>query len=314
MSDSSTVNWAAILERELGNSTMESLPPTISLPALPHAVTEYIEESKDPNVSPKKLGQIIETDTGLATEMLRYVNSSALGLRHKARNVQQAISLLGQRQCMTFVITTGMQAAVKAKKSKLLNQVEFWNACLQKAVFAREVAKLLNTDIDLAFAGGMISDYLLPVLTNDLYDDYVNYLDCRDDMPASICEFEQEKFGWTHSYAGANLAHRWNLPEDLVCCILLHHRGLRMMADPELNRTAATAVAISALLPCQLRQNMRGLEMLYMLDQKWPAFNLPHLVEEVDRHIAEMNLTVKNAFPLSRRCKPILDKYAAPAQ
>ncbi|MEZ6048984.1 MAG: HDOD domain-containing protein [Planctomycetaceae bacterium] len=311
MSENSTVDWVGILERELGNSTMEALPPTISLPALPHAVTEYIEKSKDPDSSPKELARIIETDTGLATEMLRYVNSSAIGLRHKARNIQQAISLLGQRQCNTFVITTGMQAAVKAKKSKLLNQLEVWNACLQKAVFAREVAKLLNTDPDLAFAGGMIADYLLPVLTNDLYDDYVQYLDERTNMPASICEFEQERFGWTHSYAGASLAHRWHLPEDLVCCILLHHRGLRMMADPELNRTAATAVAISALLPCQLRQNMRGLEMLYMLDQEWPAFNLPQLVNYVDQQIEEMNTGVKNAFPLARRCKPILDQYTA---
>ena len=308
------VNWAAILERELGNMTMEALPPTISLPALPHAVTEYLERSRDPDASPKELAQILETDTGLATELLRYVNSSALGLRFKAKNVQQAISLLGQRQCKTFVVTTGMQAAVQAKKSKLLNQLEFWNACLQKAVFSREVAKLLNADPELAFAGGMISDYLLPVLTNDLFDDYVEFLEQRNDMPASICEFELNRFEWTHSYAGASLAHRWQLPEDLVCCILLHHRGLRLLSDPELNRTAATAVAISSLLPCQMRQNLRGLEMLHMLDQKWPDFNLPQLIEHVDNAIAEMNLGVKNAFPLARRCKPILDLYAtAPA-
>ena len=35
-----------------------------------------------------------------------------------------------------------MQAAVRAKQSKLINQSVFWNASLQKALFAKEVAQL----------------------------------------------------------------------------------------------------------------------------------------------------------------------------
>lgn len=309
----SEINWSQIVERELQSFTLEALPPNINLPALPHAVTAYLERCDDPDATPLELGKIIETDTGLSTEMLRYINSSVMGLRHKAKNVQQAIALLGQKQCKTFVVTTGMQAAVMAKKSKLLNQQEFWNTCLQKAVFAREIAKLLQTDADLAFAGGMLQDYLLPVVTNDLFDDYITFIDNRQSMPESICEFEQKVFGWNHSFAGACLARRWNLPSEIVACILLHHRGLNIMTDPELNRTPAAAIALSSLLPCQLRQNQHGLEQLYLLDQKWPAFNIPQLVETVDQQIAELNLGVKNDFPLNRRCKTILERYKTAA-
>jgi len=66
------------------------------------------------------------------------------------------------------------------------------------------------------------------------------------------------------------------------------------------------AVALSALLPDQLRQNYTGLEQLVLLQQKWPAFNLAALANVVDREHAELGLGVENSFPLSRRCQQVL--------
>jgi HD-like signal output (HDOD) protein len=248
------IDWAAIREEALGDFTVDALPPTLELPALPHAVTLFVQKSNDPNVSSKELAKIIETDAGLTVELLKYVNSAYMGLRHRAGNVQQAISLLGQRQAKMFLVTTGMEAAVRAKKSKLINQTGFWNASLQKALFAREVAKLLKTDGDAAFSGALLQDYLLPVLTNDLFTDYLAFIEDRDQQSACITKFERTTFRWDHTLAGGCLASRWNLPDDLVCCILFHHQGLKILTDKQLGRTPVAAVALSALLPDQLRQ------------------------------------------------------------
>jgi HD-like signal output (HDOD) protein len=305
------IDWAAIREEALEGFALAALPPTLHLPALPHAVTLFLERSNDPEAPLKDLAAILETDTGLTLEILRYVNSSCMGLRHKAGNVQQALSLVGLRQAKRFVVTTGMQAAVMAKKSKLINQACFWNASLQKALFARETAKLLKTDGDLAFSGALLQDYLLPVLSNDLFDQYVGFVQTRDAQPACVCEYEQAAFGWDHALAGACLALRWNLPDELVCCILFHHRGLQILTDPKLGRSAAAAVAISALLPDQLRQQYDGLEQLARLEEKWPAFNLAELAATVDELHAEMGLGVRNDFPLSRRCRAVGGDSAA---
>ena len=40
-----------------------------------------------------------------------------------------------------------------------------------------------------------------------------------------------------------------------MCCILFHHFGLKILGHPQLGRTAAAAVAISALLPEEARQH-----------------------------------------------------------
>jgi hypothetical protein len=68
---------------------------------------------------------------------------------------------------------------------------------------------------------------------------------------------------------------------------------------------------LSALLPDQLRQQYNGLELLLMLQQKWPAFQLETLVAEVDKEHGEMGMGVNNDFPLSRRCKAALEASKA---
>lgn len=307
----SEADWGQIREQALSQFTLNSLPPTLALPALPHAVAQFMDRSKNENVSLRELAGIVETDTGLTIELLKHVNSAFVGLRQKARTVQQALALLGVRQSKLFLISTGAQAAIRARKSKLINQTCFWNTSLQKAIFAREVARLLKTDTDLAFAGALLCDFLLPVLTNDLFEKYTAFVSDRGKQPESICEFETEMFGWDHALAGASLAFRWKLPDELVCCILLHHHGLQLLVDPQLGRSAAAAVAVASLLPDQLRQQYTGLEQLALLDGKWPAFSLMELVEKVDAEHAALNMGVGNDFPLQRRCKQVLEELAS---
>lgn len=305
-----TVDWAAIREEALGQFTLAELPPTLSLPALPLAVTQFVEKAGDPNAEIKHLAKIVETDAGLTLELLKHVNSAYVGLRSKASSATQALSLLGLRQSRNLIITVGTRAAVQAKKSKLINQNCFWNATLQKALFAREIAGMLKTDVECAFAGALLQDYLLPVLTNDLFDEYVRFIQSRDQLPINLWDHEQERCGWDHALAGACLAHRWKLPDDLVCCILFHHMGLSILAHPQLNRSPAAAVALSALLPDQLRQCYHGLEQLLTLQAQWPAFNLQKLAETVDAKHAENGLGVRNDFPLVRRCRSVLTQTA----
>jgi serine/threonine-protein kinase len=202
------------------------------------------------------------------------------------------------------IVTTATQAAVRARKSKLINQSSFWNASLQKAFFAKEVATLLKVDKDLAFSGALLQDYLLPVISNELFDDYVELLTDRDAHPASICEFENGRFKWDHALAGASLARRWHLPDDITCCILFHHFGLKILGHKELSRTA---VAISSLLPDELKQETMGLHQLVKLGDKWPAFDLEKIAAKVDECQDEMGMGVKNDFPLARRCRAVME-------
>jgi serine/threonine-protein kinase len=201
-----------------------------------------------------------------------------------------------------FIVSNGMQSAVRARKSRLIHQAGFWNAGLQKALFAREVAQIIKADPDVAFAGALLQDYLLPIVTNEMENQYIAFIQHRDRFADCLADFEDTTFQWNHALAGASLARKWNLPDELVACILFHHTGLRILAHPQLGRSAVAAVALSAMLPDQLRQHKSGLDLLRKLGEKWKSFNLEELAFRVDELHAEMDLGVRNDFPLSRRC------------
>lgn len=304
-------DWAQLREESLASFTLDVLPTTLQLPALPLAVTRFIEAAQRSDVDLGELAAIVETDTGLTVELLRNVNSAFIGLKQKAKTARQSLALLGLRQSKLLVVTVGAQAAIRARQSKLINQNSFWNSSLQRAIFARETAKMLKSDPDVAFAGALLQDYLLPVLSNEFLDQYLAFTTERDEHPDCITEYERQSIGCDHALVAAAMAHRWKLPDELVCCVLFHHRGLRVLADPRLARTSVAAVALSALLPDQLRQCRSGLDQLALLETKWPAFRFEELIETVDAQHAELGVGVGNDFPLMRRCRQFLDQRQA---
>ena len=302
----SGIDWQQIRKQQMGDFTLRELPPNIKLPALPHAVPLFVKKSNDPSARLAELAAIVETDTGLTLEILRYVNSAYLGLRHKVKSAHQAIALLGLRQSKMFLISTGMKAAVEARRSKLINQSCFWNASLQKALVAKEVARLLRTDSELSFAGALLQDYLLPVITNELTDAYLNFVATRDEQPQWMWTYPRSQFGWYHALAAACLALRGSLPDDLVCCLLLHHRGLPILEDAWLRRSPVAAGAMSALLPDQLRKDHSGRVQLHKPEEQWPAFYLAELTPRLEEEHERPGWGVHNAFRPSRRSRPAL--------
>jgi HD-like signal output (HDOD) protein len=304
------IDWAAVRAEGLSDFSMAAMPPNLSLPALPHAVTRFLDRSADENVGIDELARIVETDAGLTVELLKRVNSSSSGLSVRVKSAGQALALLGRVPSRMFLTSIGTEGAIRSRKSKLINQNAFWNTSLQRALFAREVARLLSADVDAAFAGGLLQDFLLPILTNQLFDAYLEFVGQGNTAPEALAHFEQSQFEWDHAMAGACLAYQWNLPDEIVCCVLYHHAGLRILSHPKLGRTAVAAVALSALIPDALHAH-HGLEQLAKLNSVWPAFDLPTLAERVDQEQAAATIGVRNDFPLARRVKALLGERPA---
>jgi serine/threonine-protein kinase len=247
------------------------------------------------------MGQVVEQDAGLTTELLRYVNSTAFGCRDKACTAQEAVVRLGTRVTPLYLTTIGLKRLLKISQWRMLDFDGFWCANLERALFAREIAHLLGTDGDVAFSGAILCDCLLPLLTNRATRTYLRYMNDQPANAASLPEFEEREFGWNHARAAALLLRGWKLPSELVCCVLLHHKGLEILKDPAMKRTSAAAVALSGLLPDPLRQEPRGLGHLRDLDRVWPAFDLLELAYAVQRRFAELEPSLTNPTPLVGR-------------
>ncbi|TWU07278.1 HDOD domain protein [Symmachiella macrocystis] len=300
------VDWTEMRKSLIGDPEKSSIPSRVKVPILPLAVMKFNRRAEDPQVTAVELGKIIETDSGLTAALLRHINSAAVGLSQKATSAQQAVGLLGFRETSLYLVAKAMERSMQGRESKLINLRNFWAGNLERAIFAREVARLLGADQDLAFSAGMLQDFLLPALTNDMFTSYYGFTEAQLERPRELVTFEEKSFGWNHALAAGQIMYGWDFPDDLICCVVLHHRGLKLFNDPQLRTTAAAAVAASSLMPDPLKQIPSGLDQLVKLGKKWKAFDLVKIANLVDQKFAELSPVDNSQFSFRRYCQKAL--------
>lgn len=304
------INWTEKREALLGMVSEPHLLPDIKLPILPQALVEFSNLADDPRCEIRRLASVVESDTGLTCQLLKAVNASVNGLRHRISSANHAIVTLGIQRTKLQLITVALRNSLPAKQLKVINLATFWNANLERAIFARQIARLLKADEYLAFSAALLVDFLLPVLTNDRADRYIEFLQQTEIAPCELCQFEQQHFGYDHAAAAARVMFEWGFPDDLICCVMLHHQGLTVLADPDLHQSAAAAVAVASLVPDPLRQSAAGLKELQNLSEVWNAFDLEQIAENVYQEYTPQALDSANYIPLRGHVRKL--QQAAP--
>ena len=301
------LDWSALRTAILSEKSDSVLPPTIKLPMLPKALLEFTDRARDPDADSDELSRIVANDAGLSSDLLRLANSSAAGARSRVTSVKQALVHLGVQNIQMYLTTSGIKQAMKSSSSKMINFQNFWNTNLERALFARELATMIGADSTVAFTGGMLQDFLLPVITNQLLDHYLEFTNNLDQY-ANLAVFEQAKLGWNHALAAGQLMFAWNFPDELICCVCLHHGGIGLLKDAQLGKTSVAAVAISALIPDAIRQEPNGMQTLLTLSDQWDSFDLLTVAEKIDDEFQSVATDVKNHFSFLRVCQKALER------
>lgn len=296
-------DWTALRKSVLGDNPKSVLPQRVRLPVFPKAAIEFSRKSQEPNATTTELGSIVETDSGLTCELLRHVNSSAFGLRRKIATAKHAIAALGIRETCLFLLSSSLAGAIRGRQSKVIDIREFSANNLERAYFAQEVAKLLKADPDLAFSAAMLADFILPDVMTQLYPSYHDFIEQSGNEPRRLVQYEQDTFGWQHPQAAALVMFGWGFPDDLICCVLLHHHGFKLLADSTLRSTSAAAVAVASFIPDGLNQVPDGMDLLFRLEQKWNAFHLVEIAERVYEQVERIGLGLADHSMLLRYCR-----------
>lgn len=258
------------------------LPDDLQIPSLPSTLTEFLEAANDPNCSLKKLADIVGQDPGMTVDLLKCANYNTASLGRPIRDAAEALSRVGLTKARNHLMAAGVKAATMVVQSKLVNFRNFWNESLRRALFAKTIAKQMKLDEDLAFIGGLLQDFVLPVLTNQYDDRYIYYLKEVAPKGATLARWETDTFGWNHAEAGALMAHRWNLPNDLLCSILLHHKIEQVLESDNPHMFCLFPANVAGMLPDQLQQTPNGIRKLIDIDSKSGALKLDYVAAQVD--------------------------------
>ena len=218
-------------------------------PACPEVAARLLDATKDPEAGAERLASLIEADPGLASRVLRLVNSAAYALPGTVSTIRHAVTLLGTKEIQGLALALSVKEAIKDPGRGGFDLNLFWYDSLTRAVFARLVAERGGTEPEEAFTAALLQDIALPVLLREWFELYREVYEDWEKGRAPLHKLEEERLGWTHAEAGAWIARRWRLPEVLACSIALHVRPAAELAEAGLETTPVIPVAVSSLIP-----------------------------------------------------------------
>jgi HD-like signal output (HDOD) protein len=242
--------WKGLSDRiALATGNFAKLFGNSEIPPLPAVATRLMAICRAEECDISEVGNLIASDLGISTRILRTVNSAHYGLRNRVTNIHQAIALLGIKR-ISSLVTAFAVARRLPNEAPGFDRVQFWQRSIQRSIFAQQLARTIAPGTEPeAFTGALLQDMALPVLLERWAQHYYRVIKFAEVYGRPVQEVENEQLSWNHTQAGAWMARNWSLPDELVCCIGLHHASLQQINSLGFLQSPVTAVAISARLP-----------------------------------------------------------------
>ena len=216
------------------------------LPSLPAVAVRVVEMTADADVTMRDLAQVIENDQGLATRILKTVNSAFYGLPKQCSTLTHAQSLLGLDAVKTLALGFSLVSSMRAGAEDELDYQSHWRRAIFSAIGAKSIVSMVRRgDAEEAFLGGLLQDVGVIAMARAIGPEYTALVrECGEDHRALVKK-ELIEFELQHPDVGAMLAERWSLPGALVMPVKYHERPT---AAPLQCRDVVRAVALGNLV------------------------------------------------------------------
>ena len=236
-------------EVQIPSLDLAQLLGAAQLTALPQSAIRLMELAQDPTNGPDEYAVPVESDPGLAGQVLRFVNSSYFGFPREISSVKLAITLVGIRTIKNFALWSAVFSLMPNPQCGPFDLKSLWQDSLRRALFSRALAKSLGVkEAEETFAAALLQDMAIPMLAKQAPEVYTALLHAREDGNVRLSDLEIRHFGWTHAEAGGLMARNWNLPEDSAV-LIENHLDVELWASKPQTEAAKLAVAMSSLLP-----------------------------------------------------------------
>jgi putative nucleotidyltransferase with HDIG domain len=215
------------LQQSTADAALDQLVRRIDeISTLPQMAVRIMRTVDDPNSSAADLRELLESDAPLSARVLRYVNSSAFGVRSRITNLQQAIAYLGLKQVRSLALTASVSDLFRRDECiGLYRRSELWRHMVAVALCSRMLARQLNLDTagpeDL-FLAGLLHD--IGIILEDQYVHAQFFAAIRMlDRERSLCAMERERIGFDHTELGQAVCSHWQFPELVLDTVRYHH-------------------------------------------------------------------------------------------
>ncbi len=284
----------------------EKIFADFQVPPCPQVVLTLVEKLKNPDIDIEQIVSVLESDTSLAAQILKVVNSALYALPAQITSVGKAVSILGLKEIENLAIAYAMTRTVKDPRWDGFDTANFWGDSILRAIFAKNAAAVLGMETEEAFSAGLLQDIAVPQLLSQWFDVYSKIYSMWTREGGNLHQVEMEALSWNHCQAGAWIAGKWGLPDLFVCCIGLHDAPQREISDLHLQETAVAPVALSSSLTRVAFSESTAAGMMEEAEKVGiPARQLTELVEKSEILVDEL----AGVFGVKTSPGPSLSEY-----
>ncbi|MDX9973256.1 MAG: HDOD domain-containing protein [FCB group bacterium] len=204
------------------------------LATLPETVSQVLFLLQDESYTALDLAAVIESNSTLASQILRLINSPAYGLERGVCSIPDAAILLGFDEVERMALGVSIVTVFGANRTGVKTLGPLWRHSLATAI-AAQVIERHNHRQASALQGAHVAALLHDIGKVAI----IQYLpEARDRIMrllvggATVPEAERDALdGVTHCDVGAWLAEGWGLPATVVDGILRHHDPQKAAED-----------------------------------------------------------------------------------
>lgn len=306
--NSSVKDQTPVTDQQAMQKMLRKLLAGAQLPALPQSAIRVVELAKDPDNGPAEFAIPIESEPGLTSQVLRFVNSSYFGFPREISSVKLAITLVGIRTIKNFVLWSAVYNMMPNPRCGGLDLSKLWQDSLRRGLFARTLGKAIGLrDTEEPFAAALLQDMAIPLLAKQLPDAYATFFPARDRGKVRLSTLEFEQFGWTHADAAFQIAEMWNLPSEFAV-LMAHHGQWEPLREGQSADPTQLVVTLSSLLPASLDERWVERGEFDTLIEQWCSHcdrTARDLLAAVDDQFIEFAPTLN----LAATSRPLVDYY-----
>lgn len=217
------------------------------LPPLPPCASRAMTMLNQPHVSLEMLEEVIGQDPALTARILRVANSPVFLRQRQISTLSRAFMVIGLRG-LQGIIAASMLQGLTVANTELRSMI--WQRSLFTGLCAYRIAtKLKMQGPGEVFIFGLLHNLGQLVLLTEparvaLFE---RVLDVISTTGVEFLEAERRVFGVTHTYVGALVAKKWDLPPSVVRTILHYREPIDFPVD-DAHEARVAAVQLAELL------------------------------------------------------------------
>lgn len=207
-----------------------------SLEPFPGVAARVLDLSAKNDVVPGELIDLVQTDPGITSKVLKLCNSAYYGFQREIASLHEAGNLLGVTTLVNLVLTSSAGKYFRESQG-MGDKNGRWEMCVANAIGSKIIASRHGkVDPERAYTAGLLENIGHLVLDRFM-DSGESAIRAVAVSGTTLLDAEKKVLGMHHAEIGARLTTRWSLPEVLVDVIRHHHQPELADEDKELAAT-----------------------------------------------------------------------------